>query len=217
MRTEIATTAVATGGSLPAPAAEALKLLGREIDRLETRLALTEAKLIEQHKANADSRRLSAIPGVGPISAISFALRVDASQFRSGRHPGLRRGRLSRPGSGWCRANTRPAADSASAGSAGPGTNGCASCSCWAPPRSFASPNPGVPMCRPRIKSGAGYGCSRCWSAVPASSRRWLWPTKPAPAQAGDGPHRVGHAEERGRVSAAPGGRYPEPLLVPPV
>ena len=79
-------TEIATEGSLPAPAAEALKLLGSEIDRLETRLALTEAKLMEQHKANADSRRLSAIPGVGPMSAISFALRVDASQFQSGRH-----------------------------------------------------------------------------------------------------------------------------------
>jgi transposase len=79
-------TAIATDRTLPAPAAEALNLLGGEIDRLQTRLALTEAKLMKQHKANAASCRLSAIPGIGPMSAISFALRVDATQFRSGRH-----------------------------------------------------------------------------------------------------------------------------------
>jgi transposase len=79
-------TEIATEGTLPAPAGEALTLLGREIDRLETQLALIEAKLIKQHKANADSCRLSAIPGIGPIGAISLALQVDATQFRSGRH-----------------------------------------------------------------------------------------------------------------------------------
>jgi transposase len=39
------------------------------------------------------SRRLAAIPGIGPIGALSFALRVDAAQFASARHfaawPGL--------------------------------------------------------------------------------------------------------------------------------
>ncbi|HEX3996332.1 MAG TPA: IS110 family transposase, partial [Acetobacteraceae bacterium] len=60
--------------------------LGSEIDRVEARLIETEAKLMAQHKANADSRRLSAIPGVGPKSALNFTLRVDATQFKSGRH-----------------------------------------------------------------------------------------------------------------------------------
>jgi transposase len=96
LRTEIAAEGIAAEGiaaegivteeTLPAPAAEALMLLSREIDRIETQLALIEAKLMKQHKANADSCRLSAIPGVGPMSAISFALQVDATQFRSGRH-----------------------------------------------------------------------------------------------------------------------------------
>ena len=39
-----------------------------------------------QHKANPVSRRLAAIPGVGPITALSFAVRVDVSQFQSARH-----------------------------------------------------------------------------------------------------------------------------------
>jgi transposase len=77
---------VASDESLPAAAAEALRLLGSEVDRVEARLVETEAKMMAQHKANPDSRRLAAIPGVGPKSALSFTLRVDATQFESGRH-----------------------------------------------------------------------------------------------------------------------------------
>jgi transposase len=77
---------IAADTSLPAPAAEALRLLGAQIDQLEARRAQIDAKLMAQHKANADSRRLSAIPGVGPISGLNFSLRVDVTQFRSGRH-----------------------------------------------------------------------------------------------------------------------------------
>jgi transposase len=77
---------IAADASLPSPAVEALRLLGSEIDRIEARLAETDSRLKAQHKDNADSRRLSQIPGVGLIGALSFALRVDATQFRSGRH-----------------------------------------------------------------------------------------------------------------------------------
>ena len=71
---------------VPAAAQQALALLGREVDRIELQLAGVEATLMQQHKANALSRRLAGIPGVGPISALSFALRVDATQFASARH-----------------------------------------------------------------------------------------------------------------------------------
>jgi transposase len=77
---------IAADASLPAPAAEALHLLGAEIDRLEARLAEANAKLMAQHKASADSRRLSTIPGIGPMGGLSFALCVDATQFQSARH-----------------------------------------------------------------------------------------------------------------------------------
>ena len=77
---------IAADAHLPAAATEALGLLGGEIDRIEARLAAADAQLMAQHKADADSRRLSAIPGVGPLTALSFALRVDATQFESGRH-----------------------------------------------------------------------------------------------------------------------------------
>ncbi len=77
---------VAGDASLPPAAAEALRMLGGEIDRVEARLAEIAARMMAQHKANADSRRLAAIPGVGPVSALNFSLRVDATQFKSGRH-----------------------------------------------------------------------------------------------------------------------------------
>jgi len=71
---------------VPAAAKQAIALLGREADRIEMRLAAIDAELMQQHKADPLSRRLAAIPGVGPISALSFALRVDPRQFKSGRH-----------------------------------------------------------------------------------------------------------------------------------
>jgi transposase len=77
---------IAADGSLPHPAIEALDLLGREIDRLEARLAEIDAKLTKQHKATPTSQRLTGIPGVGPIVALNYALRVDPRQFKSGRH-----------------------------------------------------------------------------------------------------------------------------------
>ncbi|MBN9563932.1 MAG: IS110 family transposase, partial [Alphaproteobacteria bacterium] len=80
LRAEIA------NGSLPGAAVAALDRLGREIDRLEARLAEVDATLMQQHKATPTSRRLAGIPGVGPTIALNYALRVDPRQFKSGRH-----------------------------------------------------------------------------------------------------------------------------------
>jgi transposase len=77
---------IAGDASLPAAATEALQMLGSEIDRIEARLAEVDKKLAAQHKADADSRRLDAIPGVGLVVALNFSRRVDAGQFESGRH-----------------------------------------------------------------------------------------------------------------------------------
>src|SRR5271168_2686930 len=79
---------IATAGEelLPAEAKQALGLLGREVDRIEARLAEIDAKLVVQHKANPLSQLLAGIPGIGPITALNVALRVDPAQFQSGRH-----------------------------------------------------------------------------------------------------------------------------------
>ena len=72
--------------ALPEPAAQALAVLGAEVDRIEAALGEADKRLLAQHKASAVSRRLAEIPGVGWVTALTLSLRVDASQFRSGRH-----------------------------------------------------------------------------------------------------------------------------------
>jgi transposase len=72
---------------VPAPALEMLRLLAGQLDAVETRLKTLEVQLIGVHKVNPTSQCLATIPGVGPIGAVSFALRVpDPKAFRSGRH-----------------------------------------------------------------------------------------------------------------------------------
>ena len=78
--------ATADEAAVPAEAKEALALLGREVERVEARLAAIDAKLTRRHRADPLSRRLAKIPGVGPVTALSLAARVDPSQFQSGRH-----------------------------------------------------------------------------------------------------------------------------------
>ena len=78
--------ATAADEMVPVEARQALAMLGGEIARIEARLAEIDAKVLRQHKANPLSQRLAGIPGVGPISALNLAPRVDPAQFKSARH-----------------------------------------------------------------------------------------------------------------------------------
>ena len=71
---------------IPSEAQETMALLGEEIDRLDVRLKEMETKLMKAHKANPVSTRLAAIPGVGPITALTLAAEIDPAAFQSGRH-----------------------------------------------------------------------------------------------------------------------------------
>lgn len=71
---------------LPTAAKRALALIGRQVDQIETQLAEVAAELKRQFNADADSQRLSAIPGIGVINALTLTRTVDFSQFASGRH-----------------------------------------------------------------------------------------------------------------------------------
>lgn len=78
--------AVVDDPQIPATAKEMLALLGEQIAHLEQRIAGLEASLLTLHKASPVSRRLTTIPGVGPITALSMTLEVDPATFRSPRH-----------------------------------------------------------------------------------------------------------------------------------
>jgi transposase len=71
---------------MPQAAKETLAQLGRCIAQLDTQLAEIDQRLTKQHKSNPVSQRLTAIPGVGPITALTMAVKVDPGQFQSGRH-----------------------------------------------------------------------------------------------------------------------------------
>jgi transposase len=78
---------IAEDTAVPALAREMLGVLAGQLAAIETRLARLEAKLMARHKADPRSRLLATVPGVGPIGAVSFALKVpDPTVFRSGRH-----------------------------------------------------------------------------------------------------------------------------------
>ena len=77
---------VAGDASLPKPAVESFALLGCEIGRVVERLSEIDTRLMAQHKALPTSKMLAEVPGIGPISALSLVLRVDFTQFKSGRH-----------------------------------------------------------------------------------------------------------------------------------
>ncbi len=77
----------AAEAGVPGLAREILSLMSRQLDALEAELKGLEARLMEWHKANPVSQCLASQPGIGPIGAVSFSLKVtDPQGFRSGRH-----------------------------------------------------------------------------------------------------------------------------------
>jgi transposase len=78
---------IAQDESVPALARELFAVQGRECAQLQVELKAIEAKLRAWHRANADSRRLAKIPGVGPIGATALVMKTpDPRAFASGRH-----------------------------------------------------------------------------------------------------------------------------------
>jgi len=72
--------------ALPALARELFGVQAREYARLQAELAEIEAKLMAWHRQNDCSRRLAAVPGIGPIGATLLAMKApDPNAFRSGR------------------------------------------------------------------------------------------------------------------------------------
>ena len=73
-------------GTVPEPGRVVLGLLVEQLDALEGRIEAVEAEILAWHRANPLSKRLAAVPGIGPLIASALVATVaDASVFRSGR------------------------------------------------------------------------------------------------------------------------------------
>lgn len=74
-------------GKMPPLARASLSCLVAQIEAVEKQIDALEAQILEWHKGNEASRRLSKIPGIGPITASAVVATVgDASNFKSARH-----------------------------------------------------------------------------------------------------------------------------------
>jgi len=72
-------TRIALDETVPALARELLAIHGQDYARLQIELKAIEVKLMAWHRANACSRRLAQIPGVGPIGATALVMKTPRS------------------------------------------------------------------------------------------------------------------------------------------
>jgi transposase len=71
---------------IPISARAMFEQMGQHVVDLDGKIEALDKQLLDQHKVNPVSRLLAAIPGVGPITAITMALTVNPADFESGRH-----------------------------------------------------------------------------------------------------------------------------------
>jgi transposase len=72
--------------AVPAVAKAMFVQMGEHIAALDQRIEALEAELLALHKAAPMSQLLAAVPGIGPITAITLSLSVEPAHFASGRH-----------------------------------------------------------------------------------------------------------------------------------
>src|SRR5262245_26498839 len=71
---------------LPIDARASLTVLAGQLQALQTLIGSIEKRIIRQHRASEESKRLKTIPGIGVIGATAIAAIVtDPKAFRSGR------------------------------------------------------------------------------------------------------------------------------------
>jgi len=84
---ELLQRAHAEDAAVPAPVRELLSVLSGQLDAIETKLKALESELMAWHRQDPVSQCLATQPGIGPIGALSFSLKIaDPQGFRSGRH-----------------------------------------------------------------------------------------------------------------------------------
>jgi transposase len=86
MTKAIAAVQNAENADLPAFIRQVLCSLVEQIKNLSNEIARLDKQMTAWHKANADSQRLAAIPGIGVVTASAIIAAIgDGKQFRSGR------------------------------------------------------------------------------------------------------------------------------------
>jgi len=71
---------------LPVDARAGLIVLAAQLQALQTMIGSIEKRIIAQHRASEESKRVATIPGIGTLGASAITATVtDASAFRSGR------------------------------------------------------------------------------------------------------------------------------------
>jgi transposase len=71
---------------IPSAAMRELERLGRCIGMLDDEISVLDRELMEAAKQHEVARRLTAVPGIGPIGAMTLVLSLEPAQFESGRH-----------------------------------------------------------------------------------------------------------------------------------
>ena len=77
---------LAEEAAVPAVAKAMFARMGEHIAGLARQIEALETELLALHKAHTVSQRLVAVPGIGPMIAITLALSVAPEHFASGRH-----------------------------------------------------------------------------------------------------------------------------------
>jgi len=83
---EVLFPAIEQQSDIPLVAKEMFAMFRQQISDINERIAELDARVNAMHKTSALSRRLATIPGVGPITALTLTIEIDAAQFESGRH-----------------------------------------------------------------------------------------------------------------------------------
>ena len=72
--------------AIPPAGRRMMGVLHAQVRQLDTQIAALDRELGTAAAADATARRLAKVPGIGPITAISLSLTMEATQFASGRH-----------------------------------------------------------------------------------------------------------------------------------
>jgi len=77
---------IAADPALPELVRDLFRMLAEEYRHVSAQITAIEARLVAFHRASALSRRLAAVPGIGPVTAAALAAKVpDPGMFRSAR------------------------------------------------------------------------------------------------------------------------------------